>query len=418
MNGNRERLAWFILLMSFAMCAVVSVATPLLARSALQNATQPLTLALQVNEGTARVVNTLETIAVFEGDPSFVLVPQSTIETEANDTATILVYESETEELLLSRFQIYGDTSLNLTQASTPRFASISPTPNTLFLALSSGRLRMTVPENATRQFQIQVNTPHGVAVLGRGGQYLLEVTEDESHIIVHEGQAELASLETKLSLQLGERGVMVVGGIPAGPFTTERNLIRNSDFSEGLAHWTIFPWNIELPDQPSGSAEVAVMAGEPTLHYLRDGEGHADTTTRQLIDQDVRDLTALQLEINLRIANHTVGVCGSLGSECPLAVRVGYEDVNGNEQSWQQGFYAVGQAGAPGTPDICQLCPAFWPSHHQITLGQFAFYRIDLLNALSQSGLLLPSHIKDIQLLAAGHSFDVEVIDIALIAE
>lgn len=418
MNGNRERLAWFILLMSFGACAIVAVATPFVARSILQSTTQPLVLALQVNEGTARLEGARETVAVFEGDPSFSLLPQTTINTETNNTATVLVYESEAEALLLSRFQLYGNTALLLEEATTPRFARLSNNANALTLSLNSGRLRMTVPGGAERHLQIEVTTPHGVVVLGRGGQYSLEVMEEETQVIVYEGAAELVSNGVPLALQMGERGVMVVDVAPAGPLATERNLIRNSDFNEGLSYWTTFPWNIELTEQPSGTAEVAVMAGEPTLRYLRDGEGHADTTTRQLIDQDVRDLTTLQLEINLRIVNQTVGVCGSLGSECPLAVRVGYEDVNGNEQGWQQGFYAVGQSGQPGTPDLCQLCPAFWPSHQQVTLGQFAFYQVDLLTALSQPGLLPPSRIKDIQLLAAGHSFDVEVIDVALIAE
>ena len=418
-NGGRDRLAWAVLITTFVIWLALVIAIPVLVSRHLQAATRPLELQLQVNQGTVRVTGAEETTAVFAGDPPVSLEVADQIVTNAADGATLLAYVPE-EAQLLSLLQIYGNTSLNVELAEAPRYG-LSDRPQRLHVYLGNGRVRFRLPPNPGRVLELVVRTPQGEVSILEAGSYAVEVSNVETQVVVLEGRAVLqatAAAAEELALAADERAVIPVDGPPAGPLSPERNLIRNGNFGRGLENWDELAWNIELGEQPAGKTEIANIAGEAALRFNRVGEGHADVGVRQVVNQDVTDYSSLRLEVSLRVMVQTVAVCGSLGSECPLTVRVEYEDTNGNVQVWQQGFFANGQFGQDGTPDVCLSCPPPRPGHQQVTSGQFAFYRGELLELLPQYGMLPPSRIKSISILAAGHTFDVEVLDVSIIAE
>ena len=161
----------------------------------------------------------------------------------------------------------------------------------------------------------------------------------------------------------------------------------------------------------------VDLEAGEPTLKFKRSGIGHVDTGLRQIINQDVADFQSLRLLASMRIMNQTLGVCGEKGSECPLMIRIEYEDINGVGQTWQQGFYALGSVG-PDTPDVCVACAPPLNEHQNVPYEQLAFFESEnLLERLEQLDIL-PRQIKSITLIVSGHEFESEVVEVALIAE
>ncbi|MGD2077459.1 MAG: hypothetical protein PVH18_03700, partial [Chloroflexota bacterium] len=124
----------------------------------------------------------------------------------------------------------------------------------------------------------------------------------------------------------------------------------------------------------------------------------------------------SLKLLLSMRVAEQSLGVCGEQGSECPIIVRIEYVDVNGVDQTWQQGFYAVGDVGQD-TPDVCVACPPPLNEHQRLPFGQIAFYESDnLLERLAQSGIA-PAQIKSITIIGSGHSFDSQIFDVSLIA-
>ena len=171
-----------------------------------------------------------------------------------------------------------------------------------------------------------------------------------------------------------------------------------------------------ELTDQPAGYIQILNISGEAGLHIVRTGEGHADVGIRQIINQDVTDFNSLLLEVDLRILGQTLAVCGNVGSECPIIIRLEYDDINGNAQVWQRGFYANGDINPDSTPDVCLTCPPPRLEHVKITPGQFSFYQSDLIEDLQLYGFLPPRRIKNISIIASGHSFEIELLDIALI--
>ena len=56
--------------------------------------------------------------------------------------------------------------------------------------------------------------------------------------------------------------------------------------------------------------------------------------------------------------------------------------------------------------------------THQRVPLGQISFYEADLIEELARQGAPLPTFIDDISLVASGHSFQVGILDVALIVE
>ncbi|MFQ5420259.1 MAG: hypothetical protein ACE5EY_07840, partial [Anaerolineae bacterium] len=221
-----------------------------------------------------------------------------------------------------------------------------------------------------------------------------------------------------ELSEQPKGEAVIPIGGDPEGPFATRRNLIRNGSFADSFDRWTLYTWIVELSEQPKGEAVVTAVAGEPTLRVTRDGKGHADVKIRQVLNQDVSDYGSLRLQLTFRIVNQSLSVCGTLGSECPLFIKLNYLDQNGIAQLWQHGFYAEGVVNPDTSPEGCISCAVVQSTHERVQLGQITFYDVDLAEEFSRLGALPPKFIESVELAFLGHSFEVEVVDVALMAE
>jgi hypothetical protein len=159
------------------------------------------------------------------------------------------------------------------------------------------------------------------------------------------------------------------------------------------------------------------IVSTEPIARFKREGIGHADAGIRQIIDQDVTDFESLRLLVSLRVLEQSLGVCGQQGSECPLTIRVEYQDVNDVDQIWQKGLFSNGEIGSD-TPDVCIACPPPLNEHHRVPFRQHVFYESEnLIERLEQLGIL-PRRIKSITVISSGHAFEVELFDVALMAK
>lgn len=408
-------MAWAILVGALMVCIGTAILVPVLLNTYRQHASRSLEVEVEANQGTVGVVQEDgESVALFAGDPSFALEPGNMVLTNATDTALLLARAPE-EGPLVTRIQVYGSTQLALDQSLSPRFESSSE-GNELELDLLAGRILLSVPNEQARLLRLSVKTPQGIVSIEEPGQYSVSATNSASEVTVLQGILDLRTGEQELSLSGDQRAIMVGQGRLEGPLTAERNLISNGEFSDGLDMWLPLSPNTEISGQ--SDAEIAVESGdpEPALVFRRVGVGHADTGIRQVIGADVTDFESLKLLLSMRVAEQSLGVCGEQGSECPIIVRIEYVDVNGVDQTWQQGFYAVGDVGQD-TPDVCVACPPPLNEHQRLPFGQIAFYESDnLLEKLSQSGIA-PAQIKSITIIGSGHSFDAQIFDVSLIA-
>lgn len=413
--GQRQKLGWMVLIGSFTLCLIMTVAIPLTVNAALQNMKRPLTTLVQANQGTVRVDNALnESTVLIAGEEGQPIQSGSRILTDATSAATMLIFASDDVAQPLARLQIYSRSTVNLDEATTPRFA-VSNEGQELDIHLDSGRIQLNVPDHYGRSFHTIITTPHGEAIFSESGQYAILVSNEATQVTVQDGSTTIIAQEKTLPLVANERAEILAGETPTGPLNTERNLIQNGSFEDYWDNWSVYVWNVELANEPKGSSNLTEVAGETAIQFQREGTGHADVRMRQIIDQDVTDYQNLQLQLTFRIVEQSLGVCGIQGSECPLFIRVNYTDDNGVRRTWQQGFYANG-AISPDTPDACISCAIIQDTHAQVPMNVVQFYEADLLAELARQGVPAPRFIEDISLVSSGHSFDVNIIDVGLI--
>jgi hypothetical protein len=419
-SRERQRLAWVVLLGSFAICSIIAVAVPLGANAALQTATESLNTLVQANEGTVGIDDeTGGRQAFLAGEAGKLIEPGETVLTGNTATALVTITPPDNDQLLV-RFQVYSNTDVHLLRADTPRF-QVSNHERRILMKMDNGRIRITVPTFGERPSVIDVTTPQGLVTIQDPGQYSVNVTNEETQVTVQGGVASVTAhdFDDALILTAEQRAEVPTGSTPIGPLPTERNLITNGDFSAGKGQWAELPWTIERADQPAGRVRHLTEGGVPRLNFFRQGIGHADVSIRQSINQDVSELESLRLLLTFRILGHDLGVCGQRGSECPLFVRLNYVDEGGFSNTWQHGFYAIGETVPDVTPDVCIDCAMVQDVHERVpSLGQDFFYEVDVREELARQGRQPPRLIESILLVASGHSFEVEIVDIALMVD
>lgn len=415
---GRQRLAWFILFGSFFACLLLSTTAPLAMRAFLQNATQPLDITVQANQGTVGInAENGPRRAVLMGEPPQEIEGVTTIQTDTTASALVNVMPPDADEPLAT-LQISGNSTVQIEQATAPRFG-LSDQPFRLNLDVQAGRVRFSVPFFEGRPVAVTLITPHGQVEVGDPGRYTVEVSADATQATVqNEGAAGVSAQGESLTVIPGQRVEIAAGAPPRGPLDPARDLIRNGDFSQGLDNWSSFAWRVELTDQPKGETSVTSGGGGSVLRFAREGVGHADVRVTQSINQDVSGYDTLRVSATLRVLNQSLGVCGVQGSECPLFIIVNYSDDSGVGRVWQHGFFAQGTVDDNLTPGACISCAVIQRPHERVPLGQFFFYDVDLIQELASQGFLPPRHIESITLVGSGHSFSTEVSDVALIVE
>ncbi|MCA9920767.1 MAG: FecR domain-containing protein [Anaerolineales bacterium] len=419
---ERQRLAWTFLLASFFVCMTVTISVPVGIGWMVRNSTELLDVMVQANEGTVRIDNENGVSdALLVGNPERTIAPNSSVATGNIQSALIFVAPPESDERL-ARIQVYSNTLLRLEEATTPRF-SLSDHAHVTVLKLENGRLQLTIPEISKRPLLFTINTPQGRVDLMEPGLYTVLVTSEATQISVQEGRASVSAVVEEgirdvMDLVSSQRGEIPTGASPKGPLATERSLLVNGDFADGKSGWTFSAWKIDLVGQPQGTTAVTYTFGESRLHIIRQGEGHADVRFRQTVRQDVTDLESVKIALAFRIVDQALDVCGIVGSECPLFLRINYVDTDGVTQTWQQGFYAKGIVEANNTPDVCVRCALIQDPHRLVTLGQDFFYEVDFAEELARLGHAPPRLIDSVDIVASGHAFNVEVINVDLLVQ
>lgn len=416
---GRQRLAWFILSASFFTCLLLTITIPVAVSAYLQNASQSLDIAVQANQGTVGIEEPNgPRRAVLVGEPAQSVSPRASIRTDTTASALMSVTPPDQASPLFN-IQVASNSTIQVEEAAAPRFR-ISDNSNQVDIDLQAGRIRLDVPPSGARPLEIVVNTPQGGRVaINAPGRYMLEVSNDATQVNVQgAGSATVAAQGEELVLAPGQRAEIALGAPPRGPLDPARDLIRNGDFSEGLDNWALFSWQVELPDQPKGETTVQSDGGDPILRFSRQGIGHADVRLTQSVNQDVSDYDSLRLASTLRIVDHSLGVCGVQGSECPLFLIVNYIDDTGVSRVWQHGFFANGTVDDNATPGACISCAVVQRPHDRVPLNQLYFYDVDLIQEMASQGVLPPRFIESLTIVGSGHSFTTEVSDVALIVE
>lgn len=413
MSNSPERLAWVVLLGSFFVCVTLAVMAPLSVRWTIRHAQAMHHVSLQVQRGPLSVVRGGQGRPVSVAEDSDDVLEGSRIRAPNASSGRLLIQPSDSKgPAPIATVQLYDETEIVLRSARSPRF-STSPLAHKIALDMEAGRIRINVFGDSARATVVEVRTAHGSVVL-REGSYEVKINS-VTESTVRYGQAEVTNRAGE-TLLLGPRERALVGttGID-GPLPAARNLVENGNFEEPLdAGWESYSEQAD-PKQPPGEVSVTVASvgneERRVAEFYRDAANHAEVGIRQEIGYDVRDFSSLELNMAVRIVSESItalglGGCGTLGSECPIIVRLDYKDIHGNDHEWLHGLY-IGEP-ADGWPIHA------W--HEQVQAGTWQPYNTgNLMEELTETP---PALIKSITIYASGHSFHAMVTEVELLAQ
>ena len=421
MRRNYERLAWTVLLLSFAACLVLAIGTPLAIQWFVRYSYAGQRLMLDVQEG-APFVTCSDTNVPFPAtshqDNLCLGRENIQITTGPTDQGMLHIRSRTAVTATLSSVQIYRGTQLWLQQATTPRFHSLSAEPDHVTLQINSGRIRVVVPSNLARALLFQVVTPQALVQLSEGGASV-EVRNQETQVTVGEGKAFVVAIANKSVVELAaeQRVVVPTGGGVTDVMPAERNLLAGHSDFESLGNiWKPYTLDTQIPGESRGDATNVNVDGRQAVDLSRIGQGFAETGIKQEINRDIRGFQSLQLRMTLRVLQQDVPLCGTAGTECPVMVRLDYVDDNGEARFWQQGFYYLPDPNN-FNPEFCNTCNPR-NIHIRTVNGVWYSYESDnLIPILTKVGSP-PVFLKSISVYASGHTYQSQVAEVQLLGQ
>ncbi len=404
---NPERVAWAIMLLSFVLCLVLAVGTPLGARAFLMHATRSLPVVAQSLQGTAllELPGQSELTAVTKPRT---LKPGLTLRTDDSTVAALTVYgeqEGTTQREIMSVL-MYTNTEVRLLSAKRPRFPRWSPDPARVALRVEQGRVRVVGGDYDGRPLIIQVETPHG-RVQARSASFSVFVNNQGMDVTVRQGQVVVSARGLSVTVKEGQRTWVPLSHPPQTPVSAERNLIRNGNFTQPLQ--TTWELGFLQPEVATpGTISVVDVGGRRAVQFMRRAEGgvHTEVWIEQKLDQDVRDVDSLVLRMDVRLLYQSLPGGGILGSEYPLMVRIDYTDVYGKDRFWVHGFYFRDPEKGWPTPNGEKIPPfVWWP------------YETPNLVALWAQSNTRPAVLHKIRIYASGHNYQSMAAEVGLFA-
>ncbi len=414
-----ETVAWVILLIAFFCCIGLAVGVPLGVRWYLLNVTRPLTIVIQPRAGIVSQQEARSKTAILLNENTEIMA-KSTIRLAEDAEAWLLIYHPETGKpgqttTPILTLQFYGETEITIAGARTPRFA-LSRLPHLVQLHIQRGANIQVSIESNTRPTLLHIQTPHGSADMEQG-TYRIVVESDQTEFAVRSGQAYISDPESGKRFVLGElqRAELTTAGLRE-IYTGERDILRNrnGNFEMPLeGTWETYT-RTAFADNNSGTILWTALAdNRHIVLFERMGEGFSETGISQEINQDIRGIASLRVRARLRIDTQILTVCGSLGTECPIMIRIKYTDQTGAVREWLQGFYLT-EGG--GYQPFCQSCE--WQARH-IKVAQASVWHNyespDLLPLFAEKGIV-PATIRRVDIYASGHGYGAAVDEIAIL--
>lgn len=415
MRQNPERLAWRVLIASFAAFLVLCTGTAYLVRWYIFESHVSLDVDLAVARGTVRMTapNTQENIAVTDRREN--LEPGVGIKTDASQA--VLTFSDPHSGIEVASIVLLNDSEMSLVRASAPRF-HLNKDQYEIELYSQSGRCEALMLATNRRPASLVIRSPQAETSITEQGHYIVDITEERTRVTTVSGHAVVTSRTSGNDVELfdEQRTIVERTGDPLILLSSEVSLVENADFEEGLnGGWVYY----EDGEAPLGLARTGVVEGRTVLTFDRSQSNwpnlrldHGETGLRQFINADVRGHNYLEIRATFYVEEQSLSTCGTLGSECPMMIRISYTDVLGVEREFIQGFYAYFDP-ALDYPLSCDTCRG---EHERINLNSWYTYRSgNLLTILPAEQE--PAFIRQVRFYASGHAYKVHVAEVNLLA-
>jgi len=402
-----ERLAWIVLLASFAVFVVLAIAIPLVVSYSLENITTRLDGAIDPSQGTLLLYTpaAAEPIAITALRKE---IPEgSTIEAAGNSTqATLRLINDEKAEEVQGSVQIYGDTVLTVDRMQRPLF-EMSSAPFRVKLTLQQGQMRIFTNTGLARPLAVEIDTPHG-AILLETGSYQIVVTPDQTDVIASNGSATLKKgPDGVLVVTDGLRAWMTNSSMSGAPEPASQNLLRNGNFTEPMLNsWSSY---VIAQNVTPGKVSIIERDGRRVAYFVRQGEDNVPTEVgiSQDIGKDVNVYDKLFLQLDVKLLFQSLPGAGYLSSEFPMRVEIEYTDIYGKEGlTWGHGFYYRDPENENWQVVNGQKIPAF---------NWYTYRSPNLMELLQETR---PARIDRVRVYASGWNYQSMVSEVLLTAE
>lgn len=403
---NPERLAWIVLLASFAVFLMLAITVPLAVRYGIEFTTVAQNATLDPTQGTVLLYtpNSTEPIAITELRND---VPEgSTVEAGDSPTqATIrLISEGDSDEALGS-VQIFSGTRLRVAKLRSPMF-EMSGQPYQVRLKLTRGQARIFTNSGQQRPLAVWLETPHGEIALSTGS-YQIAVTDAQTDITVSSGDATLVKEGMEpLAVSSGLRAWMTLDTRADAAVSAAQNLLRNGNFTESMKD----TWESYVIAQNVTPGKVSIMErdGRRVAYFVRQGEDNVPTEVgiHQTINKDVNVYDKLYLQLDVKLLFQSLSGAGYLSSEYPLRVEITYTDIYGKQLTWGHGFYYRD----PDNPN--------WKIVNGEKIPPFNWYTYRSPNLLDLLKETRPARIDAVRVYASGWNYQSMVSEVYLLAE
>ncbi len=393
MRRDPEKIAWLVLLTSFAIFCFLAVAIPLTIRWWVINAEDSHEVPLEVISGTVLVRD--KGFPPDVGVTSERKVPEgSIVRTDANSSALLTFFDG-------SSLTVFPGTEIRLVKMRSPSF-DLSPRPNTITVEQNVGRIRAAPILPQGRSTQWQVITPHAALSLSEGSHAVL-VSNELTEVAVRKGVATIEAQGEKVTLGPRRRVKIALGEGPSDLLPASRNLLTNGDFSQGFIGWRTYSASGQEGVE-GGEVELVDSDGRRAIRLFRQGEDgiHTEAGIIQDINQDISDYISLQLRLDVKVDFHSLSGGGYLSSEYPVMVRIDYEDEYGSAAHWYHGFYYQNSQNNP-TLNGEEIRQGVW----------YPYETVDLLELDPR-----PYYIRSLQIYASGWNYDSLVAEAGLLVE
>lgn len=423
-----QRLAWGVLLVSFALFCVLCIVVGVGVNLFLFQSQVAMQSEIAVGRGSAGITNPSDSSERNErGQVS--LTVGSSITVDPVSQATVSFTNAQTEQFVAS-ITVKSNSGVTLRSAAQPRF-DWSTSTYVINLPNARGEFDVLVADGLDHDIVVSFTTrePEAVRVnLSESGRYTLHVSDTQVQLFAREGRAFLfPSAAQGYSISTGTQAIYRFGSDAAPEIRPGyANLLQNSFLNElntnvgtgGNAQELLAGWACgnDPNDNPRGAFRSQILDGRMTLRLERyqDATSHGRTSCYQSFGQDGIDVSGydyMALRSVFAINYHSLAACGTEGSECPLTFRLDYIDANGRGQKWFHGFYTHDHPQS-AYPLRCSTC---LEPHEFINGGSWYIY--DSGNLFS---LFLPDQqmqrIVGVMFYSSGHQYDVYVSEVSLL--
>ncbi len=408
-----ERVAWFVVLTSFAIFVLLLITVPLGVRYTIRY--------LPANQNAHFVPagenvflltppKSAETIAV-TGERNLTAGDVLTANSDATQGTLNLINDEEpAADQVVGSIHIYSDTQLQILRLSRPFFQNWSNEPYQVRLRLDSGQARVFTNSGNARPLAVQLETAHGTINLA-SGSYQISVEESRTEVTVIDGRAELHhDKEQTIVVGAGERAWMNTEALVTEVAPALQNLIVNGDFTPPVLDDWIVERSAE-PDVALGQVSFQERDGRKVAYFIRLGSEnqHNEVSIHQQIDKKVDVYNSLVLQLDVNVLHQNLPGAGYVNTEFPLRVEINYTDQYGKELNWGWGFYYE----PPKLPG-----PLTVEGGEQIEQARWYTYRSPNLIALWDDEGTRPSRINSIRVYASGWNYQSQVSQVYLYVE